>query len=237
MGLNVLTTVPVPSFTGKVLVQAFENTSSAKSNSNLCSAVFHILLPELSNDQLMVIFLHFATLAPKFTSKDRAKYKEIMHTSSMMLMAHMFKTGQQCNITGAKSSPDKNSKLYSRHKLLESLIKPLVTGGSVKLSADSPIDQQLAFKKNLILSLAVRTQWARLLRSTLKYDSDKLYETLKSMNERTLSNIDSCRRKSIHVPRSVRFTFTQILKRACASRHEDPESRPSPSLVYPSSYH
>ena len=31
MGFNVLTTVP--SFTGKVLVQAFENTSSAKSNS------------------------------------------------------------------------------------------------------------------------------------------------------------------------------------------------------------
>ena len=128
----------------------------------------------------MVIFLHFATLAPKFTSKDRAKYKEIMHTSSMMLMAHMFKTGQQCNITGAKSSPDKNSKLYSRHKLLESLIKPLVAGGSVKLSADSPIAQQLAFKKNLILSLAVRTPWAHLLRSTLKYDlakPDKLYET------------------------------------------------------------
>ena len=184
MGLDVLTTVP--SFTEKVLAQAFENTSSAKSDSNICSAVFHILLPELlSNDQLIEICLHFA---PKFTSKDRTKYKEIMYTSSTMLMAHMFKTGQ-CNITGAKSSPpDMNSKLYSRYKLLESFIKPLVTGGSSKLSTDSPIDQQLAFKNSLILSLAVRTPWARLLCSTLKHDS--LYETLKSMNERTLLNID-----------------------------------------------
>ena len=87
----------------------FENTSSAKGNSNLCSAVYNILLPELSNKQLMDIFLHFAKLAPKLTSKDCAKYKEIMNTSSMMLMAHMFQTGQ-CNITGAKSSPDINSK-------------------------------------------------------------------------------------------------------------------------------
>ena len=190
MGLDVLKAVP--SFTGQALAHAFENTPSAKSNSNICSTVFHILLPELSNEQLMEIFLHFAKLAPKFTSRDRAKYKEIMNTSSMMLMAHMFKTGQ-CNITGPKSSPDTNSKMYSRQKLLESLIKPLVTGGSTKLSADSPIDQQLTFKKSLILSLAVRTPWARLLRSTLKYDSakpDKLFETLKSMNERTLSNID-----------------------------------------------
>ena len=143
-----------------------------------------ILLPELNNRQLMVICLHFAKVAPKFTSKDRAKYKEIMNTSSMMLMAqHMFKTGQ-CNIStaGAKSSSDTNSKMYSHQKLLESLIKPLVTGGSTKLSANSPIDQQLTFKKSLTLSLAFCTLCARLLRSTLKYDSakpNKLFETLK----------------------------------------------------------
>ena len=166
-------------------MQAFENTSSAKGNSNLCFTVYHILLPELSNKQLMEIFLHFTKLAPQFTSKDHANYKEIMNTSSMMLMAHMIQTGQ-CNITGVKSSPDTNSKMYSHQKLLDSLIKPLVMGGSTKLSADSPIDQQLTFKKCLILSLAVCTPWARLLCSTLKYDSaklDKLFETLKSMNE------------------------------------------------------
>ena len=129
----------------------------------------------------MEIFLHFTTLAPKFTSKDRAKFKEIMHTtSSMMLMSHILKTWP-----GNKSSPDKNSKLYSRQKLLESLIKPLSTGGSSKLSADTPIDQhQLAFKKSLILILTVRTPWARMLRSTLRYDPakpDKLFEKFKSL--------------------------------------------------------